>query len=438
MLWVIGLFHRSNIHRNVKRTSLPVQSAAYGLGFGLLAVMLHSLSDFGQHLPANAALSAVSCALLLAIAHKSGTPAAANTSARAFRVPKGVSAAVLICTAGVWMWALIGANGARLAETRWDETLALEYSLAEKDWFGSDEEYIALISSAEAATTYEPDNAKYLHWLNVYRWRSMSRLTDPNTGEIRIPAEATGIVKRIADELLGAAVLCPTYGPSYCVAGQLRKSVLNDPAGADLIEKGYRLAPCDPTACFVAGVLDVEQGRIEASFGKLARAATLNGGLFREVANIYANQLERPDLALEMAGDNTGRLSYVAGILDDTGENKELVEQVRNKVVESLEQRCNEPDAPASVFASLAAVYVRRGDGEKAIEYYRRALSLKYDQVRWRLSLARLLAETGSVREALREARICLRLNPELSAAKGLIADLSVHPEVLQEKAPGS
>jgi len=63
---------------------------------------------------------------------------------------------------------------------------------------------------------------------------------------------------------------------------------------------------------------------------------------------------------------------------------------------------------------------------------------LKYDQVRWRLSLARLLAETGSVREALREARICLRLNPELSAAKGLIADLSVHPEVLQEKAPGS
>ena len=40
----------------------------YGLGFGLLAIMLHSLSDFGQHLLANTFLSGVSCAVLLALA----------------------------------------------------------------------------------------------------------------------------------------------------------------------------------------------------------------------------------------------------------------------------------------------------------------------------------------------------------------------------------
>jgi hypothetical protein len=53
--------------RCIRRSQTPICSAAYGLGFGLLAILLHSLSDFGQHLPANASLTAVFCALLLVL-----------------------------------------------------------------------------------------------------------------------------------------------------------------------------------------------------------------------------------------------------------------------------------------------------------------------------------------------------------------------------------
>ena len=55
--------------RIVKNRSVPIRSAAYGLGFGLVAIMVHSLSDFGRHIPANGFLSAVSCGLLIGLAH---------------------------------------------------------------------------------------------------------------------------------------------------------------------------------------------------------------------------------------------------------------------------------------------------------------------------------------------------------------------------------
>jgi len=424
--------------RNVTTGYVPIRSAAYGLGFGLVAIMVHSLSDFGQHLPANAFLSAVLCALLLALARMGReTDADSSNVAKAYQTsvtshgrvrPRILWAGAVLCVLAVWAWALLGANNARLAEAHWKRALAAEQTIAGKDWQGSDEEYIDLISHAAAAAVRQPDDVKYLHWLNVYRWRSLSRVTDPNTGAVVIPEQAMQFVHRIVDELNKARLLCPTYGATYCVLGQLEKFVLDDPNGAERIRKGFRLAPCDPTACFMVGLLDIEQQQIDASFEKFTRAVQLDGRLFGEVAGLYINHAARPDLALTLAGDNTGRLTQVANILADTQEHKDIVEQTRKKVIDLLKERCRQPDAPASALASLANVYRRENDNDKAIECYRRALALDYGQVNWRFTLARLLADEGHVREAIHEARICLRLRPQFKAAEKLIADLSVRP----------
>ena len=123
----------------------------------------------------------------------------------------------------VFAWALLGANSARLAEAHWKKALAVEQRLSARDWQGSDEEYIDLIRHARSAADYEPGNVKYRHWLNVYRWESISRITDPNTGELVIPEQSMEFVRRIVDELNSARVLCPTYGVTHCVAGQLER-----------------------------------------------------------------------------------------------------------------------------------------------------------------------------------------------------------------------
>jgi O-antigen ligase len=428
-----GILVWANYVRNVRSASVLIRSAAYGLGFGLVGIMLHSLSDFGQHLPANAFLSGVSCALLLALARMGQKDNPTTKAAKASQVSRSLRIAVLVCASGVWVWALLGANSARLAEAHWKKALAVEQSLMEKDWLGSDEEYIDLISNAAAAADYQPDNVKYQHWLNVYRWESISRITDPNTGAVIIPEQTMEFVRRIVDELHNARTLCPTYGATYCVVGQLEKFTLDDPNGAEHIRKGLQLAPCDPTACFVAGLLDAEEQQIDASFEKFSRAIQLDGRFFQGVADVYINHVGRLDLAVAIAGDNTGWLSRVANTLAGMEEHKDIVEKAQARVVDLLREKCSGPDAPAWALASLANICRKEKDNEAAIEYYRRALALDYSQVYWRLALARLLAEMDKIPEASHEARICLRLQPQMNAAKKLIEDLSVLPGAVSE-----
>jgi O-antigen ligase len=421
-----GIIVWASYVRNVARPSVPIRSAAYGLGFGLLAIMLHSLSDFGQHLPANAVLSGVSCAILIALSsvgRKDGNSTCApRPGSRSLRF------AVLVCVSGVWGWALLGVNNARLAEAHWKKALAVEQSLMDKDMQAGDDEYRDLISNAAIAISHQPDNIKYQHGLNAYRWASISRITDPNTGEIIIPDQAMQFVHRIVDELHNARLLCPTYGAVYCFLGQLERSILNDPNGADRIRKGYQLAPCDPTACFVAGLLDAEERRVDASFEKLSKAVELDGRFFEGAAKVYIYHLSRPDLAVALAGDSTGRLSHVADALAGVQEHQDIGAKAQARIIELLEEKCSGPDASASTFASLANIYSRNEDDDAAIVNYRRALELDYGHVQWRFALAKLLAESEQINDAIHEARICLRLSPKFDPAERLIAELSILP----------
>ena len=76
--------------------------------------------------------------------------------------------------------------------------------------------------------------------------------------------------------------------------------------------------------------------------------------------------------------------------------------------------------------AETARICRRNGDHESAIAYYRRALGGDYGQVDWRLAYARTLADEGQPDQAMHEAKICLRLRPQLEAARQLIGELSV------------
>jgi len=186
------------------------------------------------------------------------------------------------------------------------------------------------------AVSYQPDNVKYRYWLNVYRWKSVRQLTNTDTCIISAPENTVDAIRRIVGEFHKAQLLCPTYGATYCVVGQLERFVLNDPVGAEHIRKGFKLAPCDPTVCFVAALLDIEEQKIDAAISKLNRAVELDGGFFNNVADVYINKLNRPDLALVVAGDNIERLNYMADALADTEECDGIVGRTKTKVTELL------------------------------------------------------------------------------------------------------
>jgi len=133
-------------------------------------------------------------------------------------------------------------------------------------------------------------------------------------------------------------------------------------------------------------------------------------------------------MALALAGDDAGRLSQLADLLAASAAHTALAETAKARVFELLERRSKEPNAPASVFASLAGLYRQRGDVEAAIDHYQSALRKDYDQVDWRYARAKLLTQAGRIDEAMYEADICLRLRPAFAPAKRLIEELCVHP----------
>ncbi|MCK4752099.1 MAG: O-antigen ligase family protein [Planctomycetes bacterium] len=431
LMIVFGVIVWSNYAKIIRKPKAVVCSAVYGLGFGILAILIHSLSDFGQHLPANAALTAIFCALLLGLAKQPQIRIARTTPPS----PKYrfMGLIILISLPVIYFGPLSEANNYRIAEKHWGKTMRMEKNITDRNWQGTDREYDELIAHASQALKYQPENIKYRHWTNVYRLRSVSRTTDAYTRDIIISPDEISTLRSIVDQFHQARLVCPTYGPSYSMAGQIELFFLNDDSGAEKIRKGFQLAPCDPVACFVAASLDVREGKTDDAVQKFNRAVNLNSRLWRNVTNIYVYQLSRPHQAIALAGNDIGRLSSLAEILDNM-HYEDLAEQTRFKLKQVLEQKCAQPNPSAWTFAHMAAIYRKQENNTAAIEYYQRALDLEYSKIYWRMELAKLLEKTGKIQDAIYQARICLRIRPQFKQAEKFIADLSVKPSAIKQK----
>ncbi|KKM25712.1 hypothetical protein LCGC14_1592270, partial [marine sediment metagenome] len=267
-LVALAFFVWRSYARNVRRLSVPARSAVFGLGFGLLAILIHSLSDFGQHVPANAALTGSFCGLLIAIERmgaargdQTGQPAEPNRLATRLA---GVAIPAILLVSLVW--ALGGVDNCRQAEAHWDDALAVESRLRKADWLGSNEEYAAIIAAAEQAAACDDGNIEYGHWLSVYRWKSISRVMDPETGNVVLPARGREFAERIVAEMARTRLICPTFGATSSVMGQLEWYVLGREEGKQRIRQGYELAPCDPVAGMIAAKLDAQEGNVDAAY----------------------------------------------------------------------------------------------------------------------------------------------------------------------------
>ncbi|MBI9017255.1 MAG: O-antigen ligase family protein [Phycisphaerae bacterium] len=417
-----------NYFRAIKRFGrshnyLAINSAVFGLGFGILAVMIQSLSDFGQHLPAIGCLTALFGGMIVSIGHM-----ARKTNSDKILVSKTgsgrmlVNFLLLLAVIGIWSWALKDANAARIGQGYFDQALKLEKKMETKQWLADNEDYAELISIAEMAAKADPKNVHYGHWLNVYRWHSISRVADEN-GQLLMTPDTIDFTEKIVEEFHKLHVLCPTFGPSYSMAGQLEYFILGDKEGVNNIRKGYALSPCDPVAGFMALLLDGEEGNIEQSFAKAQRVLSLDGNFAPELFELYILQYQRPDLAVQLAGDHTGWLSMVADILSTDDDKHELVSQVRSEIETILKEKASQ-DASANVFASLAYLNVRKEEYAQAAAFFKKALDLEYSQVSWRLARAKCLEKIDQLEDAIKEVKICLRQRSEMPEAKKLLDKL--------------
>ena len=404
-------------------------AVASGMIFALVAVAIHSATDFGQRVPAIFCLSAAMCGLVVATAdiearerrlQRGQIPQTRSISLRARRAVAATSLATLIILSG---WAMRDAYAAYLGERCWALALALENRVRQDSAQATDQDYVDLIAASQCAFSSEPRNVDYGYWLNSYRWESLNRNVDSDA-QPALPADALPLVARIADELAKVRGICPTFGPPYALEGQLRLYVLGDEDGEELIRRGARLAPYDPPTCLVAGELAARHGQFKEAEAFLTRAVALRPAYFREASEIYLFVLDRPDLARSLAGDDYTRLEELARICAASENHADLAPELRSAAEASLRRHAATDDATPRELAILASIDVRQRQFVSAIELYRRALNRDYRQLEWRLGLARALAETGQVDDAIHEVRICLRLRPRHPGAIRLMKEL--------------
>lgn len=431
LLVLLGLFLLSAFIKTLRTRNTPICSAVYGLGFGLVAILVHSLSDYGQHVPANGLLSVVFCGLLLSLSRQRH-----KVAPREFPLGSRLRRTVaLVATCTVWGWAILGGNNARVAEAGWHKALDYEKSIKEADWQASLRKYSKLIAAADRSAAREPGNIRYRYWLNVYRWNAISQSSESIENQV-LDLTAYKQLRRpkeIIKQFYKVCQLCPTYGPAYAMAGQIELFYLGDPSGAKRIRRGYKLASDDPAVCLAAGRLAIVEGRLDASVKPLERAVTLDLSLFKEVTDIYIHQLSRPRLALTAAGKDVGRLAHVERALEQM-QYEDIAEETRFKMKQVLIAKCKGPQPRAHDWARLAAVYLDEADYRAAERCYRQALSRDYSQVHWRLQLAKVLVQMDRISDAMYEAKICLQIRPQFKAARAFVSELAVHPAILEKE----
>lgn len=426
MLGVVAL-----IVKVARRGHTDVAPAVYGIAFGLVAVTIHSATDFGQRLPANFCLLATLTGLVVAMGRLEKRHEDLQNDAPRVRpaipiwIRRAIAAVMFVGVAALWFVTIRGAYATYIGERWYTAALGIEPRLTATNATPSDDDYVDLIAAATAASQSQPNNISYAYWLNYYRWASLSSLVDPTSGELVLRSDSIPTVRRIADELAAARRSCPTFGPAYALEGQLRLFVLNDKAGADLIRKGLQLAPNDPPTCLVAGELAARDGKFSDAIPLLMRAIKLHPDYFGEVARFCLNELKRPDIARTLAGDDYGRLSELARMLPAEGDDAKYAKEFQAQAEEVLRRRVSANEATASQIAALAAIEQSRNQWEAAIQLYNRALVQDYPQVDWRLNLARALAANGKPEDALHEVRICLRLRPRHPEATKLLEELT-------------
>lgn len=415
--------------RSIWKPRRPVHLAAYGLGFGLLAILIQSASDFGQHDAANACLTATFAALLIILArHARPMQQQRHGHSRRPRTwwmtsLRVAGAAAVMC---LFIWPLMGADRARRARVLWQKTASVQELLDDKGWEnGSNNDYIALLVPAAESAKMEPDDVFMGYWLNDFRWRSLERYRDPKTGVLALIDSSVKATAKMVAELNNLRVFCPTYGAPYSLAGRLEYFVLKRPVGAQDIRTGYQLDHNDPDACLAVAELDATLKRWDQSMAEAQRALELDPpAALPIVLRIYAQQ-GRPDIAYDLTRHDLNGLRVLAEFLSSDPAQKELVERCRREATALLFKAVESPDATDNELAEVAQIYDNQGKEDEAAKYYELALTKNYGQVDWRFRLAQLMIKSGNTTAAEKELRVCLRLRPSMNDAQSMLDKLT-------------
>ena len=175
---------------------------------------------------------------------------------------------------------------------------------------------------------------------------------------------------------------------------------------AALLEAAVRVDPARADVLYRAGRLALDAGFDEDGYGYWRRCLQVSAQYERIILSAVLQRLPAERVVEELLPADPQRLLHLAR----SRASDQKIKDLRPLLVERAGRLLSEPrwDIPEGELHYLRAiVHVEREESAEAIAEYREALLSKPEESAWRLELARLLLETGQVREAHTHLRLC-------------------------------
>ncbi len=423
--WIRSIFSRR-----------PIQLAAVGIGFSILAVMIHSAADFSQHTPSIALVSTVMVGLMVSLGHMA-RPATEGMEKPNFNWtpwPRLVGALIVLMAMG---WSIVSIDGIRRAEFLSLESDPTYFGLrtpqGDPDFARQMHAYFAEpIALDQKAMALDPDNVLYIYGLNHFRWRELAGIRDPKTTAVIFPPNAAEEGRTIIENVTAARVMCPTYGKIYTLIGAIQWNLLDKSAGLKNLELAHKLLPGSGEPLYYLAQAAAEQGDWDKAKEWAKECFTIDFFYKEKLVDLLVREHHRADVAYEVLKGSSLGMEVLANALAGDSSQKAIFDRTQARLLELARQATVDNPQGPNVWAAFANRLEASGLQTEAVDAYRTALNRDYDNVALHLTLARLLSNMGRTDEAVREAERCLSLKPEMVEAKVLLASLrgpKLHPD---------
>jgi O-antigen ligase/tetratricopeptide (TPR) repeat protein len=451
--------------RAIGRTPDP---AARGLVAGALlafsTLVLHSVGEFGAHVPAITVLAAVLCAHICAQGSAVGRPTGAGdgqaTPARASPELRARLWGLAPCVGAVTCVALgLMIYAAGWKAHRLDRLRVATVRAAEE---GGPDALRLQRAYLEAAVTLAPDNAELQAELGSVRLQEAARANDrlgPRSEAVMLVAitswAAASAFPAAPQPAAAVALLCgltPAARHGLATPAEQRrtrslvalalKSILrardacpslsrvqlaiashtSDLARADPQEEYLRraqlLAPADPKVWYTSGLLDLAARRPERAWASWRRSLELSESYLPQILSATAAQLTPEELAEKVLSNRPELLLAAATRLEQAAPRIDP----RPLLTRALGQLAAQSEAlTPQDLRTRARVLRALGREAEAMAAYQTLVARQPEEVAYRHELARFLYDVGRLDEARREISVTLAQQPTYGPARELL-----------------
>jgi O-antigen ligase/tetratricopeptide (TPR) repeat protein len=447
---------------------------ALGALFGFTTLVIHSIGDFGIHLPAITLLATVLCAHLAALGQETTesepepeapTPSEPPADAYVFRfwgaAPLAAALTALVLGATLWGdgWRRAWVHSKRIQAHALDEKTTPEERQQRLDLLEAAanlapnnagaqvelaEAQLAMFQQQEAQWSRARIATEVTQFVLAFSPTAATALVPPAgalpsglTGslawETAIAAEKKQAFRRhmvpALQRYLLARDLCPLLSkPQIRLAASVPYLAKADPALA-YVDRAKRVVTNDPDLLFLFGVQEILLGQKDRAMDSWHRSLNISDRNVEAVLQLGRGALSSKDFAERVLPEKPEillsaalRLYPQAGAVE---ERRPLLEKAL--VLMKAQGFSLKPEH----FYLQAQIHENLGQTADALRAYQKAVSLQSRQITWRLAYARLLHADGKEAEATRELYTILEYEPHHREARALLVEIDRSNEKL-------